>query len=215
MKSNFTQYVFVLCIFMLRVTRHAEHSKLFQSKKLWNLLVFLWWLTLSFVCVAIQCCPGSGLGQDVDCVEGMGSLRAQKNNTRAAMFGEGQWRPATSELAVGGRKHCMLGRVVSAWPMGACFSPPRGRLLCVSSVKGPTCLNTEGQRRWESCFIQMHCDCTGYFGSLQYPPLGNRLSSCPSRPCQILVNLSGRRPRGRRDCETHPRPLWLIALIFQ
>lgn len=25
----------------------------------------------------------------------------QKNNTRAAMFGEGQWRPATSELAVG------------------------------------------------------------------------------------------------------------------
>lgn len=49
------------------------------------------------------------------------------------------------------------------------FSCPRWSLLCVA---GLTSLNTEGQRGWESRFIQMHCDCAGYFGSLQYlfPP---------------------------------------------
>lgn len=41
--------------------------------------------------------PESGCGL----FEGMRSLRAQRNNTRTAMFGEGQRRPATSELAVG------------------------------------------------------------------------------------------------------------------
>lgn len=54
----------------------------------------------------------------------------------------------------------MLGQRVSARPVGLV-------LLCVSRVTDLTCLNTEGQRRPESSFIQMHCDCAGYFESLQ------------------------------------------------